>query len=132
MAKLYSSLKYFFVRYKFEFMIFIFLAYKMFKPYAAADNLVYISLRFFAAVVFIAFITWISGRIIRSSEEKRDFKFHLGSTIASSLFGLLCGVIISSIIWLNMSPLHSYPLNLFLFYFGKYNLYKQLKAITHD
>ena len=40
--------------------------------------------------------------------------------------------IISSIIWLNMSPLHSYPLNLFLFYFGKYNLYKQLKAITHD
>jgi hypothetical protein len=34
--------------------------------------------------------------------------------------------LISSIIWINMSPLHNYPLNLFLFYFGKYNLYLNL------
>ena len=35
--------------------------------------------------------------------------------------------ILTSIIWLNMSPLHEYPLNDFLFNFGKINLYKQLK-----
>jgi NDP-sugar pyrophosphorylase family protein len=35
--------------------------------------------------------------------------------------------ILTSIIWLNMSPLHEYPFNDFLFTFGKYNLYKTLK-----
>jgi choline kinase len=35
--------------------------------------------------------------------------------------------VLSSIIWLNMSPLHEYPLNNFLFTFGKYNLYKNIK-----
>jgi choline kinase len=35
--------------------------------------------------------------------------------------------ILTSIIWLNMSPLHAYPFNDFLFTFGKYNLYKTLK-----
>ncbi len=34
--------------------------------------------------------------------------------------------ILRAIIWLNMSPLHHYPFNIFLFYFGKYNLYKAL------
>lgn len=34
--------------------------------------------------------------------------------------------ILRSIIWLNMSPLHHHPFNLFLYYFGKYNLYLQL------
>ena len=34
--------------------------------------------------------------------------------------------ILTAIIWLNMSPLNEYPLNEFLFYFGKYNLYLQL------
>ena len=34
---------------------------------------------------------------------------------------------LSSIIWLNMAPLHEYPLNKFLFNFGKYNLYKSVK-----
>lgn len=37
--------------------------------------------------------------------------------------------IITALIWLNMSPLHQYPLNQFLFYFGKYNLYKALNGI---
>lgn len=32
--------------------------------------------------------------------------------------------ILMCLIWLNMSPLHEYPLNEFLFYFGKYNLYQ--------
>ena len=36
--------------------------------------------------------------------------------------------ILSSIIWLNMAPLHVYPLNKFLFHFGKYNLWKQLSS----
>lgn len=39
--------------------------------------------------------------------------------------------LLTSIIWINMSPLHEYPFNNFLFNFGKYNLYqilnKQLK-----
>lgn len=35
--------------------------------------------------------------------------------------------IISSIIWLNMAPLHHHPLNIFLYYFGKVNLFRALK-----
>ena len=31
-------------------------------------------------------------------------------------------LILRSIIWLNMSPLHHHPFDLFLFYFGKYQL----------
>jgi hypothetical protein len=34
--------------------------------------------------------------------------------------------IITALIWINMSPLHEYPLNKFLFTFGKYKLYKEL------
>jgi len=35
--------------------------------------------------------------------------------------------ILTSIIWINMAPLHEYPFNNFLFNFGKYNLYKTIK-----
>ena len=35
--------------------------------------------------------------------------------------------ILTSLIWLNMAPLYDYPLNEFLFYFGKYNLYLEIK-----
>ena len=35
--------------------------------------------------------------------------------------------LLSSIIWINMAPLHEYPFNRFLFNFGKYNLYKTLQ-----
>ena len=34
--------------------------------------------------------------------------------------------ILMSLIWINMAPLHVYPLNNFLFNFGKYNLYKSI------
>ena len=34
--------------------------------------------------------------------------------------------VLTSIIWINMAPLHEYPFNNFLFNYGKYNLYKQL------
>lgn len=33
---------------------------------------------------------------------------------------------LTSIIWINMAPLHDYPFNNFLFNFGKYNLYKNI------
>ena len=36
--------------------------------------------------------------------------------------------VLSSIIWINMAPLHEYPFNNFLFNFGKYNLYKILNV----
>ena len=35
--------------------------------------------------------------------------------------------ILRAIIWLNMSPLHHHPFDLFLFYFGKYTLYNEIK-----
>jgi NDP-sugar pyrophosphorylase family protein len=35
--------------------------------------------------------------------------------------------ILRSIIWLNMSPLHHHPFDLFLFYFGKYTLKNELE-----
>jgi choline kinase len=34
--------------------------------------------------------------------------------------------ILTSLIWINMSPLHEYPFSDFLFNFGKYNLYKNI------
>jgi len=34
--------------------------------------------------------------------------------------------ILTSLIWLNMSPLHEHPLDMFLYYFGKYNLHINL------
>lgn len=35
--------------------------------------------------------------------------------------------ILTGLIWLNMSPLHHYPFNLFLFYFGKLYLWRAVK-----
>ena len=31
--------------------------------------------------------------------------------------------ILTSLIWINMAPLHEHPLDMFLYYFGKYNLF---------
>ena len=33
------------------------------------------------------------------SEENRNYKLRIGSTIASSLTGIVCGAILASIIW---------------------------------
>lgn len=38
--------------------------------------------------------------------------------------------VLTALIWINMAPLHHYPLNQFLFYFGKLNLYKALNEIA--
>jgi len=35
--------------------------------------------------------------------------------------------ILTSIIWINMAPLHEHPLDIFLYYFGKYNLFLKLQ-----
>lgn len=35
--------------------------------------------------------------------------------------------ILSALIWLNMSPLHHHPFDLFLYYFGKLNLWRELQ-----
>ncbi|OGI17691.1 MAG: hypothetical protein A3J63_02770 [Candidatus Moranbacteria bacterium RIFCSPHIGHO2_02_FULL_40_12b] len=37
--------------------------------------------------------------------------------------------LLTALIWLNMSPLHHHPFDLFLFYFGKLNLWRELKKI---
>lgn len=34
--------------------------------------------------------------------------------------------LLTSLIWINMSPLHEHPLDMFLYYFGKYNLFRKL------
>lgn len=35
--------------------------------------------------------------------------------------------VLTALIWINMAPLHEYPFNVFLFNFGKLNLFKELK-----
>ncbi len=37
--------------------------------------------------------------------------------------------LLTAIIWLNMSPLHHHPFNHFLFYYGKYHMYRELKSM---
>ena len=37
--------------------------------------------------------------------------------------------ILTALIWINMAPLHEYPLSNFLFNFGKYNLYLANKNV---
>ena len=34
--------------------------------------------------------------------------------------------ILTALIWINMSPLHDHPFDIFLYYFGKYNLFLTL------
>jgi len=34
--------------------------------------------------------------------------------------------LLTAVIWINMAPLHEYPLSKFLFNFGKYHLYRAL------
>lgn len=40
--------------------------------------------------------------------------------------------LLRSIIWLNMSPLHHHPFDLFLYYFGKYSLFNQLNDMENE
>ena len=40
--------------------------------------------------------------------------------------------ILTSLIWLSMCPLHHHPLDKFLFYFGKYNLYNSITEYNNE
>jgi hypothetical protein len=40
--------------------------------------------------------------------------------------------LLRAIIWLNMSPLHHHPFDLFLYYFGKYNLFMEINNNCND
>ena len=51
----------------------------------------------------------------------------LHSFIKENLYDLKKVNILTSLIWINMAPLHEYPFSNFLFNFGKYNLYQNLK-----
>ena len=56
---------------------------------------------------------------------------NLGKTIAGAFdynfVDLKKVKILTGIIWLNMSPLHHYSFNLFLYYFGKLNLWRAIQ-----
>jgi len=52
----------------------------------------------------------------------------LHSFIENNNFDLRKVKVLTSIVWINMAPLHEYPFSTFLFNFGKYNLYKNLKS----
>ncbi len=59
--------------------------------------------------------------------QKTLFKFATTNDIDSRKIKLL-----TSLIWLNMSPLHHYPFSIFLYYFGKLNLWQVLNSPSHN
>ncbi len=61
------------------------------------------------------------------NSKLNECKGVLYSFIQENGYDLIKVKILTSIIWINMAPLHEYPFNDFLFNFGKYNLYKNLK-----
>jgi NDP-sugar pyrophosphorylase family protein len=65
---------------------------------------------------------------ILTNSTLNECKELLHSFIKDNLYDLKKVNILTSLIWINMAPLHEYPFSTFLFNFGKYNLYKNLKA----
>jgi len=63
---------------------------------------------------------------ILTNSTLNECKKLLHSFIKENGYDLKKVEILTSIIWINMAPLHEYPFNNFLFNFGKYNLYKNL------
>ena len=61
----------------------------------------------------------VNSKLIECREILKDF-------IISNGYDMNKINILTSLIWINMSPLHEYPLNVFLFNYGKYNLYKNI------
>jgi len=61
------------------------------------------------------------------NSKLNECKGVLYSFIKENNYDLIKVKILTSIIWINMAPLHEYPFRNFLFTFGKYNLYKNLK-----
>jgi dTDP-glucose pyrophosphorylase len=87
----------------------------------------------------------ISGEVIRANNfniEKKGKKIRFSYHIKSNLLNFLEELekfikkegydmekvnILTALIYLNIAPLYHYPYNLFLYYLGKYTLYKALK-----
>jgi hypothetical protein len=63
---------------------------------------------------------------ILCSKNLLDCRLELHDFIVRNNFDLERVEMLTSIIWINMSPLHEHPIDKFLFNFGKYNLYRQL------
>lgn len=63
---------------------------------------------------------------ILTNSTLNECKELLHTFIKDNLYDLKKVNILTSLIWINMAPLHEYPFNNFLFNFGKYNLYKQI------
>lgn len=61
----------------------------------------------------------VNHRLVECREEL--YKFLVGGN-----YDLKKVKVLTALIWLNMSPLHEYPFNIFLYYFGKYHLHKAL------
>ena len=64
---------------------------------------------------------------ILTNSTLNECKIELESFIKENSYDIKKVNILTSLIWINMAPLHEYPFNNFLFNFGKYNLFKQLK-----
>jgi choline kinase len=65
---------------------------------------------------------------ILTNSTLNECKELLHSFIKENLYDLKKVNILTSLIWINMAPLHEYPFSNFLFNFGKYNLYQNLKT----
>lgn len=65
---------------------------------------------------------------ILTNSTLNECKELLHSFINNNLYDLKKVNILTSLIWINMAPLHEYSFSTFLFNFGKYNLYKNLKT----
>lgn len=63
---------------------------------------------------------------ILTSSKLNECQEKLSNFILDNGYDLKKVKILSSLIWINMAPLHEYPFNNFLFNFGKYHLYKNL------
>jgi choline kinase len=67
--------------------------------------------------------------ILRSDNLSNCRKI-LHDFITENDFDLVKVELLTSIVWLNMSPLHDSKMGFFLFYFGKLNLFKALQKIS--
>jgi len=75
-------------------------------------------------------ITYDKGGItcdILVKKNLLDCREILYSFIRENNYSLEKVELLTAIIWINMAPLHEYPLSKFLFNFGKYNLHRNLK-----
>jgi NDP-sugar pyrophosphorylase family protein len=66
------------------------------------------------------------------NSKLNECKGALHSFIEENNYDLKKVKLLTAIIWINMAPLHEYPFSNFLFNFGKYNLYKNLKLWHHN